>query len=180
MDWLALVVAGGLVDRLVSVVLDRLRDARELRQNDNVRIDGHWYAAWQTSVDGNEVITTQPITLIQRGRTIRMKNEKRSSEHPKGGYLWRSKLHFYHGRYAMGQYVALPGEQNSSKGIMYFYYRSQHKLFYGVWAGSSHDSDLSAGFLVMAQEQEEARASMTRLLADNPTRVPINVFGEAQ
>src|SRR3954453_20602450 len=37
------------------------------RSSDRIKLDGTWWAAWQTYTEGQEVVATQPVGLSQRG-----------------------------------------------------------------------------------------------------------------
>src|ERR1700716_1118529 len=63
----------------VLSVAVRLADALSLTMNElagrgraELNLSGGWWAAWQTSTHGNEVVTTQPIELDQHGTTIQV------------------------------------------------------------------------------------------------------------
>src|SRR5215212_8611820 len=39
---------------------------------DRVKLDGTWWAAWQTFNEGEQVIATQPVGLSQHGATVQI------------------------------------------------------------------------------------------------------------
>jgi len=172
---LATVILTIAIDAIARAAISYYRRKKELRDNDYLDVSGNWVAAWQTSVGFKEIIATQPIVLKQKGREVIAWNEQPSTEHPKGGYLWKSTLNFFQARYLMGWYYAKPSENNSSKGIMYFHYRSQHRIFYGKWVGAAYDGDIATGFLVIAKTQEEAKNVMQKLIALNHHEVNIKM-----
>lgn len=116
---------------VLKIIYDRIsmhrRFRRELEDNDNIDVSGEWYAAWQTSVDGEELINTEHLQIKQKGKTIRMWNTERSPENPKAGYLWDGQMQFLQGRNVMGWYFPRKGENNTSKGILYMTYLSPKK-----------------------------------------------------
>ena len=140
----------------------------------SIDISGDWYASWQTSVNGQEILATQPISLKQCGREIEAHNLQPSLEHPKGGYLWEAYLQLSQGRYLVGWYFALPKENNSSQGSLFFNYRSQQEIFYGKWVGASYDGDMVTGYAVIGRAQDECRGMVKEMIACNPHRMNIS------
>jgi transcriptional regulator with XRE-family HTH domain len=69
----------------LGVTLDELAGG----STDRVKLDGTWWAAWQTFNDGQQVIATQPVGLSQHGATVQIEALERSTENEQGGYLWR-------------------------------------------------------------------------------------------
>ena len=58
----------------LGVTLDELAGGT----TDRVKLDGTWWAAWQTFCDGQQVIATQPVGLNQHGSTIQIEALERS------------------------------------------------------------------------------------------------------
>jgi transcriptional regulator with XRE-family HTH domain len=56
------------------------------------RLDGTWWAAWQTFVKGEQIITSQPVALQQLGQTVRIEALEHSTEKTIADYLWRGEL----------------------------------------------------------------------------------------
>ncbi|MCU0849726.1 MAG: hypothetical protein MUC80_00425 [Candidatus Thermoplasmatota archaeon] len=50
-----------------------------------------WYAVWQTTVEGKQVINTEVLKIKQRGDKIKIENREKSPENKLGGFLWMSK-----------------------------------------------------------------------------------------
>jgi len=167
-------IAGFLLAVLWDVAKDHYRFRRELKENDNINLSGEdWVAAWQTSVDGKEVLNTEQLVLKQKGGVIKMCNKTPSAENPKAGFKWYGQLRFYLGRDLMGNYFAEKAENNTSKGMLYFHYNSARKEFVGRWVGCSYDGPLLSGFGVIAKKKEKALALLQELLQGHPDKVPI-------
>src|SRR6201991_921086 len=77
--------------------------------SDRVKLNGTWWAAWQTFNDGEQLIATQPVGLNQHGSTIQIEALERSAENERGGYLWRGELRLWDGQVLMGYYAAADG-----------------------------------------------------------------------
>ena len=97
----------------LGVTLDELAGG----STDRVKLDGTWWAAWQTFNDGQQVIATQPVGLSQHGATVQIEALERSTENEQGGYLWRGELRLWDGQVLMGYYAAADGNVRS-KGTM--------------------------------------------------------------
>lgn len=174
--WVSLVLGallGCVLDYLVKFVVVKITHRKEIKENDYIDISGTWYAAWQTSVDGHELLNTEHITVKQTGKAVMMKNNERAPENPKGGYFWQSKLQFYQGRNLMGWYFPIKSENNTSKGIMFMTYFSPQKLFVGKWSGCGYDGDLESGFLVIANTREKAKEKLEALVNKYPGPVAL-------
>ena len=174
--WLSLAlgaVAGCLVDFIIKFAGRLINEKKEVKNNDYIDVSGDWFAAWQTSVDGKQLLNTESLKVVQKGKSVFMENRERAPENPEGGYLWKSKLQFYQGRNLMGWYFPLSSENNSSKGIMYMSYFSPKKIFYGKWVGSGYDGELEGGFLVVAKTRESAREKITAIVEKHPSSVNI-------
>lgn len=176
MDYKALIVGavfGCILEYVVKFVVKKVSEKKEIKDNDNIDVSGDWYAAWQTSVNGNEVLNTEQLTIKQRGKTVIIENRERAPENPDGGYLWHSKLQFYHGRNLMGWYFPKKEENNTSKGIMFMTYFSPMKLFIGKWSGCGYDGELENGFLVFAKSRDIAKVKLQELVNQYPGPVSL-------
>ena len=170
-----LFTAGGFLLAVVwDLAKDHCRFRRELKENDNINVSGEdWVAAWQTSVDGKEVINTEQLVLKQKGGLIKMHNKAASPENPKAGFKWAGQSQFYQGRDLMGHYFAEKSENNTAKGMLYFHYNSARKEFVGRWVGCSYDGPLMSGFGVITKKKEKALALLQEALRAHPDKVPI-------
>src|SRR3954468_14563862 len=59
----------------LGVTLDELAGV----PSDRVRLEGAWWAAWQTWNDGREVVATQPVGLRQHASTVDIEALERST-----------------------------------------------------------------------------------------------------
>ena len=166
--------AGAVLTVIYDVVREKVRFRKELKENSQIDLTGaDWFAAWQTSVDQKELINTEEIIIRQKGALIKIHNREKSRENPKGGYKWDGQLLFYHGRDLMGHYFALREEQNTNKGIMYFYFDSAKKQLIGRWVGASYDGPLLNGFVVISKNKSESVALLQHIIKNHPDKVPI-------
>src|SRR3954470_7015013 len=152
----------GVAQRLaiaLGVTLDELAGA----PGDRIKLEGTWWAAWQTFNDGVEVIATQPVGLTQHGSTVQIEALERSTENEQGGYLWRGELRLWDGQILMGWYAAADGNVRS-KGTMYFVLHAQGEYAHGRWVGLSYDGPVVSGYAALARTQGDAQAVMTRVL----------------
>lgn len=177
-----LAIGGSAVSALVGFGLrvayelfrDKTKFRRELEDNSRIDLSGtDWWAAWQTSVDGKELLNTEQLSMKQHGGRVRIWNQAKSPENPKGGYLWDADMQFFHGRTLMGWYFPRPEEHNTARGIMFLAYQAPRRIFYGKWVGSSYDGDLSNGFVVIAKDRERALTELTRVTTTHKDRVNI-------
>jgi transcriptional regulator with XRE-family HTH domain len=143
----------------LGVTLDELAGGT----SDRVKLDGTWWAAWQTFNDGQQIIATQPVGLSQHGSTISIEALERSAENERGGYLWRGELRLWDGQVLMGCYAAADGNVRS-KGTMFFILHAQGEHAHGRWVGLSDDGPVISGYATLARTQDHAQAVMTRLL----------------
>lgn len=175
-DWLTLVIgafAGLFITIIYELIKKKFRVRREVRDNDGVDISGTWYAAWQTSVNKEQLLNTEELLMKQTGKIVYVENKEKSPENPTAGYLWNSTMHFYQGRYLMGWYFPKKTENITSKGIMYMVYSSQKKLFIGQWSGAGYDGDLETGFLVFSKSRDDSMEQLKNIINKFPSKVNI-------
>ena len=147
---------------------------KELEENNNIDITGDdWFAAWQTSVELQEVLNTERLSIVQKGHSVKIKNFEKSPENPKGGYLWEGNMQFYHGKILMGWYFPVKGENLSSKGMMFFTYHSAKRVFFGKWVGSAYDGDLVNGFVVITKDRQNSMKMLTEITKKHPDKINI-------
>lgn len=151
----------------------RLR--KEAKENQKIDLSGDWFAAWEASVNQEIIINTESISISQWGSRVWMKNNERSPENPEGGYLWRGQLVFSHGETLMGWYFPLKKENITSRGIMFFSYDSQRKLFVGKWVGKSYDGSLCNGFVCISKDRERSREGLMKLIGMAKAH-PVNIL----
>jgi len=167
-------VFGVLLSLVIQLIIGKYRFKRELKHNNDIDISGDdWHAAWQTSVNNKELLNSERLTLLQKGGTVRIWNQEKSPENPEGGYLWEGKLQFFFGRDLMGWYFAKKEEQNTSKGIMFFYYNSARKTFVGKWVGSAFDGPLSTGFVVISKERQKSINILKGIVSEHSSEIAI-------
>lgn len=135
---------------------------------DRIRLEGTWWAAWQTFNEGAEIVATQPVGLSQSGSAIQIEALERSSENQRGGYLWRGELRLWDGQILAGYYAAADGNVRS-KGTVFFVLHPQGDFAEGRWVGLSYDGPIITGHAALAPTQEQVQAVMSRLLAVEQT-----------
>lgn len=168
---------GFAVAEITSRIKEVWRSQKEVRDNQFIDLSGQdWFAAWETSVDGAIVINTEHVSISQRGANVFMRNTEKSPENPIGGYLWRSKLIFSHGETLMGWYYPIKEENLTSRGIMYFSYDAQRKLFAGKWVGKSYDGSLCNGFVCISKDRARSKLALAKLI-EQAKKHPVNILG---
>jgi transcriptional regulator with XRE-family HTH domain len=131
------------------------------------RHDGIWWAAWQTFVRGDPVITSQPVELQQLGQTVRMQAREAATEKPIEDYLWRGELRIWDGHILMGWYVATR-DGIRDKGTMFFVMHTTGDHAAGRWVGNSYDGPLITGLAALARSREEALSRLEALIHAGP------------
>ena len=127
------------------------------------RLDGTWWAAWQTFVKGEEIITSQPVALQQLGQTVRIEALEHSTEKTIADYLWRGELRVWDGHILMGWYAAT--EDNvRDKGTMFFVMHTHGDYAQGRWVGNSYDGPIMSGHAALAHSRDEVLATIETLI----------------
>jgi len=142
----------------LRISLDELAGADSRR----IGLSGDWWAAWQTSQDGVEKHTVQPVTMRQRGDLIQITAQERGNVTvAEGGYLWRGEFRLWDNEVLMGWYAATD-QAVRSKGTMFFHIHTHGQFMVGRWVGMSYDGPVLSGRSAMAKTEPEAQ----RLLQD--------------
>ncbi|GIH21489.1 helix-turn-helix transcriptional regulator [Rugosimonospora africana] len=131
-----------------------------------VNLSGDWWASWQTSKDGEEVITAQEVQFRQQMELISLQTITRGIDVEDGGYHWRGELRLWDNEILMGWYAANDGSVRS-KGTMYFVLHPHGQAMQGRWVGISYDGKIVTGWGGMAHTEEEARAIIEELKAQD-------------
>jgi transcriptional regulator with XRE-family HTH domain len=129
-----------------------------------IDLTGDWWASWQTSKDGEEVITLQEVRFRQQGELINLETITRGISVEDGGYHWRGELRLWDNEILMGWYAALDGGVRS-KGTMYFVLHPHGQQMAGRWVGLSYDGKIVTGWGSMARDEQEARNVIDELKA---------------
>lgn len=171
---IATTIFGIVVGLMVDSFRNKYRFKRELEQNNHIDITGDdWYAAWQTSVEKQEVLNTERLSIVQKGQTVNIRNFEKSPENPKGGYLWEGQMQFFYGKSLMGWYFPVKSENLTSKGMMFFAYHSTRRTFIGKWVGSAYDGDLVNGFVVITKDRQRSMETLKEIVQKHPDTINI-------
>lgn len=127
-----------------------------------VNLTGEWWMSWQTSYQGDEVITAQEVRFRQDGDRIDVQTLTRGIEVEDGGYHWHGELRLWDNEILMGWYAANDGSVRS-KGTMYFVLHPHGVSMRGRWVGLSYDGEIMTGWGAMAQSEEDARGVIAEL-----------------
>lgn len=122
-----------------------------------VNLTGDWWASWQTSKDGEEVITLQEVLFRQQGDLISVETTTRGISVEDGGYHWRGEFRLWNNEILMGWYAAMDGSVRS-KGTMYFVLHPHGQHMAGRWVGLSYDGKIMTGWGAMARTEQDATA----------------------
>jgi transcriptional regulator with XRE-family HTH domain len=120
-----------------------------------ISLSGEWWASWQTSKDGEEVITVQEVHFRQEGDRIEVETTTRGIPVEEGGYHWRGELRIWDNEILMGWYAAADGSVRS-KGTMYFVLHPHGQRLSGRWVGMSYDGNIVSGWGAMARDADSA------------------------
>ena len=142
------------------------------------RLDGIWWAAWQTFVRGEPVITSQPVEMQQLGQTVRMQAREAATEKPIEDYLWRGELRIWDGHILMGWYVATR-DGIRDKGTMFFVMHTTGDHAAGRWVGNSYDGPMITGLAALARSREEVLSRIEALIHEGPTGDAVNGWTHA-
>lgn len=150
---------GRFIADALGISLDELAGATVQR----VGLSGEWWASWQTTKDGREVHTVQPVTIRQRGDLLQVEATERGNVTlEQGGYSWRGEFRLWDNEILMGWYAAADAAVRS-KGTMFFRIHAHGQQMSGRWVGLSHDGPVSTGWAVMARSQEGLTAAVQDL-----------------
>ncbi len=127
-----------------------------------VNLSGEWWASWQTSKDGEEVITLQEVRFRQQGELINVETMTRGIEIEDGGYHWRGELRLWDNELLMGWYASTDGGVRS-KGTMYFVLHPHGQQMAGRWVGLSYDGKIVTGWGAMARDEQAAKDAIAEL-----------------
>lgn len=127
-----------------------------------VNLSGDWWASWQTSKDGEEVITVQEVRFRQQGELISVETATRGIEIADGGFHWRGELRLWDNELLMGWYASTDGGVRS-KGTMYFVLHPHGQQMAGRWVGLSYDGKIVTGYGAMARDEQGATDAITEL-----------------
>lgn len=155
---------GRLIADALGISLDELAGATVQR----VGLSGDWWASWQTSNDGQEIHTVQPITLRQRGDLLQVDATERGNVIlDEGGYAWRGEFRLWDNEILIGWYA---GADNAvrSKGTMFFQVHPHGRRIIGRWVGLSHDGPIVAGWAAIAKTREAALNVLDELCGELP------------
>ncbi|MPZ84426.1 MAG: helix-turn-helix domain-containing protein [Actinophytocola sp.] len=153
------------IARALDLTLDELAGEAGPRRVD---LAGDWWASWQTSKDGEEVITALEVRMTQRADHIEVQTTTRGIDVEDGGYHWRGELRLWDNELLMGWYAAAEGGVRS-KGTMYFVLHPHGVNMRGRWVGLSYDGKIQTGWGAVGKSEEDARAVIEELKRDAGT-----------
>ncbi|QDP94993.1 helix-turn-helix transcriptional regulator [Microlunatus elymi] len=144
------------VAKAIALALDISIDELAGLGEQRLKIAGDWWATWQTSKDGEEVFTCQPIQIRQRGTDLEIRAVERGITVEEGGFLWRGQLRLWDNEILMGWYTA-DDEAIRSKGTLYLVIHQHGQQMLGRWVGLSYDGMIQTGRAAIARTDEAAR-----------------------
>lgn len=168
MDWsyaLTVIAAGFLAwigYKPVELIVEYVREEGLAFRRQGIRLTGRWFAAWESTVEGKQVLNAEEVSLKQRGLRINIRNVSPSPENPRGGYLWRGELRIHHSQYLIGSYESVEA-QTLARGSLYFHLNAVGRFLVGRWAGCSYDSACSSGAAVIAMSREFALLKLSEV-----------------
>ena len=57
-----------------------------------VQLGGEWWSAWQTFKEGEEIVTSQEVRVVQQADLLTLETTTRGLSIEEGGYHWRGEL----------------------------------------------------------------------------------------
>jgi transcriptional regulator with XRE-family HTH domain len=129
-----------------------------------INLSGDWFAGWQSSKDGQEVIAVQPVRLRQQGDLIQIEALERGRPIEEGGYLWRGELRLWDNEDLMGWYASTDPTVRS-RGTFFFTLHTQGQIATGSWAGRSYDGTHITGRGSIARDAAAARTAVAPTVA---------------
>lgn len=130
-------------------------------------LTGDWWASWQTSKEGAEVVTTQEVRVRALSDiAYEIQATTRGIDIEDGGYLWRGEFRLWDNEVLMGWYVASEAAVRS-KGTLYFVLHPHGIHLRGRWVGMSYDGPVQTGWAALAHTEEEARQLVTGLKTED-------------
>ncbi|WP_462185815.1 helix-turn-helix domain-containing protein, partial [Frankia sp. CcWB2] len=142
-------------------------EGADRRTRNTVGLSGHWWTAWQTFRDSEEIRTSQEANLNQVGDVIQMEAISRGLSVDEGGYLWWGELRVWDNEIIMGWYVASDGPVRS-KGALFLSLHPHGDRLTGRWVGLSYDGLFIEGWGAMARSENTALALIDRLKKQYP------------
>jgi transcriptional regulator with XRE-family HTH domain len=121
-----------------------------------VNLTGDWYAAWQSTKDGADLVAVQPIRMRQQGELVQIEALERGRDVEAGGYLWRGELRLWDNEILMGWYASIEPTVRS-KGTLYLNVHTQGLAITGRWVGLSYDGQEITGLAGLAHDETAAR-----------------------
>lgn len=140
--------------RVAAMGDDEFEAVFSKRSTKTTKLDGTWFALWETSADHEEVVNSEElVATMRRDGTLLLQNVEISAENVKGGYLWLATCRLFDNQYILGTYVAR--EPNvRSKGCLYLVIHPSGRFINGQWLGCNYDGDWARGLVVIARERE--------------------------
>ncbi|MFJ9548896.1 helix-turn-helix transcriptional regulator [Streptomyces erythrochromogenes] len=130
-----------------------------------VDLAGTWWMSWQTSRDGESVVTAQEVNFAQQEELIHLDTVSRGLSVEAGGYHWRGELRLWDQEVLMGWYVANDGPVRS-KGTLYFVLHPHGISMSGRWVGLGYDGKIMTGWGTAARSKDEALELNAKLQED--------------
>lgn len=143
----------------LRISIDELAGLGEQR----LQIAGDWWSAWQTSKDGVEIHTLQPVQIVQRGQDLDIRALERGLDVQDGGYLWRGQLRLWDNEILMGWYAA-DDAAIRSKGTLYLVIHAHGQRMQGRWVGLSYDGLVQTGAAAIARTTDDATQLLQELV----------------
>jgi transcriptional regulator with XRE-family HTH domain len=137
------------------------------RAGGGVDLSGHWWTAWQTFRDGEEIHSSQEASLEQSGAKIHIEAVTRGLPTEQGGYLWWGELQIFDEEIIMGWYVSSEGPVRS-KGSLFLSLNPHGDRLTGRWVGLSYDGMFIEGWGAVARDEQTALALIERAKKQYP------------
>jgi len=131
--------------------------------SDELNLSGDWWAAWETSKEGDRRVDTHALEIAQQGERMFLDAE-RAMPVEDGSYRWRGELRLWDNEALMGWYRSTDAAVRS-KGTMYLALHPHGTHAWGRWVGMSYDGLVMTGWGAIARDEDEA-TNVVQLLVD--------------
>ncbi|MCK9925602.1 helix-turn-helix domain-containing protein [Frankia sp. Mgl5] len=132
-----------------------------------IDLSGRWWTSWQTFRDGEEIRSSQEVSVEQAGEVLHIEAVSRGLALEEGGYLWSGELRVFDNEIVMGWYVAVDGPVRS-KGTLFLSLHPHGDRLTGRWVGLSFDGLFIEGWGAMARSEEATVTLIDRLKKQFP------------
>ncbi|MEM8922750.1 MAG: helix-turn-helix transcriptional regulator [Actinomycetota bacterium] len=124
-------------------------------------LSGRWSLTWERRSEGGTSITTDPLQLIQHGRTVRLSSDGADGH----GVSWRGELRLTGHTALAGWYAAEDSRRNGgglTTGTLLLIMADDETTGHGRWVSAEHDGRAATGRAGIARGTVAGQEVMAR------------------